>query len=632
VSLVGLAAIAAQLGLSALVGWCTAALLWARRAPGSRGLLGEGIGWPERALLAVAGFVAFAAGLMVAHIVTGGAVFGLPGVVPAAGAVLVWRARRAIGWPPLRPRLPSLPARLRLLSFTAGIAVAAALGALYLGPVLASGSGLRTGDAPWHGGWTEQLLAGDPVPTGPAPAFGANAYPWGFHAVAATMARLLPGSTGPVAAEALHFVVVAAVPLAGAVLARRLRRDAGWWGAAAAGLIGGFGWTAARAPVFFTSPSEARFGADLVVASPNAVYELFPPALPRELGLAVLAAATLLGAAAAARGGAWPGARAGIATGLVGLVSVPLFAGACLWMGAAAAVARRNRLRTLAGAGAAALATFGLWAGPATADYMRLGGFVNVTPELGMEWPLGSALGAWGLLLPLAAAGVACASRRPGRAARLLLLCAGATAGLLVLARARAALDWGLAGNATLLHQGRVWPVAHLLGAAFAGAALAAAHAWLGRRSRLAASLAGGVVLGCGLVSPALASLGLERVMREHDGGFIYARSDVAPGSFVRRAAARLGPGDVVEVRGSRALALLLWQFAGVKLAAYDDPRLEHNDLRIRYRDLAVAWDRRMAGGGFDADFVVAPAAERAPGRAVVRGGFDGRGWVLLRC
>ena len=32
-------------------------------------------------------------------------------------------------------------------------------------------------------------------------------------------------------------------------------------------------------------------------------------------------------------------------------------------------------------------------------------------------------------------------------------------------------------------------------------------------------------MLGCGLVSPALASLGLERVMREHDGGFI----DLAP-------------------------------------------------------------------------------------------------------
>ena len=36
------------------------------------------------------------------------------------------------------------------------------------------------------------------------------------------------------------------------------------------------------------------------------------------------------------------------------------------------------------------------------------------------------------------------------------------------------AFDWTLAGNATLLHQGRVWPPMHLLGAALAGAALVA--------------------------------------------------------------------------------------------------------------------------------------------------------------
>jgi hypothetical protein len=86
----------------------------------------------------------------------------------------------------------------------------------------------------------------------------------------------------------------------------------------------------------------------------------------------------------------------------------------------------------------------------------------------------------------------------------------------------------------------------------------------------------------------------------------------------------------VVEVRGSRALALLLWQFSGAKLASYDDPRLEGNDLRIRYRERAEGWDRRMAGDGFDSDWVVAPAAE-VSGEVLERGRFGGETWALMR-
>jgi hypothetical protein len=591
------------------------------------------MGAPERGLLAVAGFAAFAVALMVAHILTGGAVFGLPGAVPAAAAVLVWRTRnRTLRWAALRGRPSAAVAALGL-----------ALVALYVAPIVAAGSGLRTGDLPWHGGWTEQLLGGHPVPTGPAPFFGANAYPWGLHALSATMVRLVPGTSVPVAAETLHVLLVAAIPLAGAVVARRIRSDAGTWGAAATGLIGGFGWLAARSPALVTSPSEALHGADLVIASPNAVYELLPPGLPREFGLVLLVAAALLGLSAATQGGRRAAVGAGIATGLVGLVSVPMLVSAVLWSSAALAVLGRRAARSAVTMAVTGAATFGLWAGPALSGYVRFGGFVGVTPELGVEWPLPTALAAWGLLLPLAAAGVlvalrrtlseptVCSAVRPTPScARVVLAWAAVTALLLVLARVRAASDWDLAGNATLLHQGRVWPVAHLLAGGLAGAALAWGCARLSHLPRLVPVAAGIGVLAVGAVSPALASADIAEVIEAHDGGFIYTRPDVAPGSFVRRAAAHLGPNVVVQVGDSRALALLLWQFSGAKLAAYDDPRLEGNDLRIRYRELAEGWDRRMAGDGFVSDWVVAPAGD-VSGEALEKGRFGDGTWVLVR-
>src|SRR5688500_2793345 len=158
------------------------------------------LGLPERCLLAVAGFVVLAAALMVAHVITGGAVFGTPFVVPVLGLVLLFLARgridlpRGIAWP-------------QLSAFVCLLLV------MYLIPALMGGSSLRTGDPPWHLGCTEQLLSGEPVPTGPAPEFSRNAYPWGWHAVLATLVRLAPGSDPLIAHEALHIVLILAVPL-----------------------------------------------------------------------------------------------------------------------------------------------------------------------------------------------------------------------------------------------------------------------------------------------------------------------------------------------------------------------------------------------------------------------------------
>ncbi|MBW3535393.1 MAG: hypothetical protein KY453_09295, partial [Gemmatimonadetes bacterium] len=78
----------------------------------------------------------------------------------------------------------------------------------------------------------------------------------------------------------------------------------------------------------------------------------------------------------------------------------------------------------------------------------------------------------------------------------------------LLAAVARGRFDWDVAGNATLLHQGRMWPPAHLLGAVFAGIALAALFGWCRRRGPRIATAAVVSVFALGSLSPVLASQG----------------------------------------------------------------------------------------------------------------------------
>ncbi|HVF54470.1 MAG TPA: hypothetical protein VNC78_12815 [Actinomycetota bacterium] len=597
--------------LTTAVGWATGELILSRW-PAPRGW-----GFPERALMAIAGFVLFAVGLMVLHIVTGGAVFGTSWIVPLLAAVvlIVWRHPRS-----------QLPSRTAL---GAAIGLAAVLLLIYAGPAIAGGSGTRTGDPPWHLGWTNQLLDGEPVPEGPAPELARNAYPWGLHAVMATMVRLVPGSDSLLALEALHVLIALGIPLAAGCLARRLEPRSGWLAAAAAALVGGWGWVRADGPTFVTSPSNARFGADLVVASPNSVYELLPPALPRELGL------ILLGAAGVAIVIALTGERdrysiavAGALAGAAGLVSVPMFVSALMWMLASAVITRDRRpvLRMMA----VAIAVFALWVGPVVTSYVRYGGFVDITPQLGKEWPIGIALASWGLLLPLASAGVALAVRHRSQTPSLgLLAFLGGSALLLAFAILRGHFGWELWGNATLLHQGRVWPPAHLAASAFAGITLL--WVWRRVRSRTAAVLVVGSILMIGSISPILASMRMTEVIAAADAGFVYGSGDLAPNGFVRLAAATLDSDDIVWVAGDDRLAFLLFEMSGARLARYDDLRLEDNDLRIRYPDLAERWDERMAAGGFEPTHRVIEAGGPAREGTLATGEYGGKTWILIR-
>jgi hypothetical protein len=618
VSISILGAALAQTALSCAIGWTAGDWLLRRMYARHQSQLPPSIALPERALAAVVGFVAFSLVMMLGHLISGGAVFGSPVVVPLAGAaVLVGGVRRRI-W------------SVRI-AWKKVLAAGVLLVMVFIVPVLRGGTAVRTGDTPWHLGWSEQLLAGEPVPTGPAPEVGHNAYPWGFHAVVATLVRLIPGSDPLIAHEALHFIFVFAIPLAAACLTRRLRAHAGWAGAIAGGLIGGFGWLAAGGPDFILSPSLARYGADLVVASPNSVYELFPPALPRELGVVLLGAAAVamtLPKVADTR----TAIGAGAVIGMAGLVSVPVFVIGVVWIGVLAiGETRGRRLRSALTMFLPAVVVFGLWLGPVAVDYVRLGGFVDVTPQLGVEWPLHASLLSWGLLLPLATVGALLVLRTDSPAARKVLWIAAGTMAVLLLTLVRSAFDWELAGNATLLHQGRVWPVAHLVGAGFAGVALAALYDAVRRRSRAAAIVGISAVVVVGAASPALASIRLTEVIETHDYGYLYRRPDFNAGAFVPRAAALLESHDVVRVEGSSFLGFLLFSLSGARLATYDDARLDRNDLRIRYSDLAERWNERMASGGFDADYVVMRAADAPAGmEPIVSAPFRDEMWVMI--
>ncbi|MGI8407212.1 MAG: hypothetical protein ACR2L3_01705, partial [Actinomycetota bacterium] len=592
-------------------------------------------GATERWLFAIAGFAVFAVLCMIGNIITVGAFFGSSVAVPLAAltVIIVWFRTKPLSDRWFLPRLDGGIGAV-LMRLAPGLLLGATLFSIFILPALLAGSSVRTGDPPWHLGWTEQLLHGEVFPSGPAPEFGRNAYPWGLHAFMGALVRLVPGSAPLTSLETLHILIVFATPLAAACLVRTFYRPAGWYAAAAAGLIGGFGWLGATAPFFATSPSEGAFGADLVVASPNSVYELFPPGLPRELALLIAVAAMLILFILRRNHEPRGAVGAGVVAGVAGLISVPMFLVALVWIACASSAHPGGRSRLFGSTAGFALVVFFIWSGYPLFQAFRSGGFVNITPRLGMEWSLGTAFWSWGLLLPLALFGIAAVARRRAERIHPLLPILGGTLCLLLSAVLRGIFDWDLAGNATLLHQGRVWPAVHLLGAGFGGIALALLHERVRLRSVPAAVVVVVGIFSLGVISLVISRGSLHGVMEAREAGYEYASADVRdPSSFIHRATPFLGPGDVVKVEDSDRLAFRLFEFSGVKIGSFDDPRLGSNDLRIRYVEFAAAWNQRMSDDGFDADFVARRnAAEPHAGEQLITSGtFGGNDWFLFR-
>jgi hypothetical protein len=271
-----------------------------------------------------------------------------------------------------------------------------------------------------------------------------------------------------------------------------------------------------------------------------------------------------------------------------------------------------------------------LWLGPLIYWYVTEGGFVDVVPVLGMEWPLLMAFSAWGILFPLAVGGIWLAFRSRTVHAMVMLGFAAASVAAIGLAVARRELEWGLEGNQTLLHQGRMWPVAHLLAAAFAGIALAYLWSRIASRNKSAAHVATIVAFGFGSISLLLSIPAMTDLIETRDKGFVYADEDLANGSFVRDAATHLSPGDVL-LTADDALAFKLFEFSGVALSDYDDPRLADNEARIRYRDLAAGYIENKRSGGFTPTHVVVEEGSAPQGEVLASGEYEGRELVLVK-
>ena len=603
-----------------VVGYFAGAMLKANRS----GRDVEGFSWPERILLIVPGFVAFAVVLMIVNIITIGFVFGTPGIVPLAAIAVVafgWRRERGI------PEIPWL--------LVAGAILV--LGLIYVLPVILNGTGVRTGDPPWHLGWTQQLLHGLPVPVGPAPEIAPQLLSLG----PSRDARLLdPAGSGFRSPQRFRGAACrhGSGPAVDGGLSRPAPGPAGW--------LAGSGGDRSDRRLRLALLRERRVHHNSKrVPLRSGPRRRVAQRCVRDVAAGIATARSAWSCSARPRAPAWSrydgpieriAVLAGVVAGLSGLVNLPMLIGALVWLGAATVAAPAGSRRKLGLAMLVpALVVMLPWAGKVVVNYVRFGGFLSTSPSLGVEWPLRTALWSWGILLFLSVLGVVLAVVLRPSGGRTMLALLGGSVVLLVLAIARGAQDWDLWGNATLFHQGRIWPPLHLLGGAFGGYGLALLFVWLRERIRVGAFVAIAAIVAFGAISPVVAARGFGRILEANAEGFVYGSPDYAEGSFAQRVSSHFGPDDTVQViaeggAAERQLAFSLFGFSGVRLAGYNDPRLAGNDLRIRYADLAREYDERTANDNFEVDYAVV-LIEEATEEPLETGTFAGREWALVR-
>ena len=349
----------------------------------------------------------------------------------------------------------------------------------------------RSTDILWHEGWIRQLVGGGNAPGG-IYADVPNAYPWLEHALAA-----LVMSAGGLAMTPALIAVEAVMLLAlgdGYLAARgraRARACGGGVGGGARGAGGGIGWLEAGGPaaVLTTSAAEpsttpagllgfqrgiGHYGGDLLLSpAPTPALGNIPPAMPRELGLALVPLAAWAAVRAAHRSSPRWWALAGAAAGLAFLAS-PVAGIVAAFTGLAVAAAHRSRAAWVAIP--PMIGVTGVWLGALAWHTADLGGLVNTTRGRPIEPTAAQALVAIAVLLVLGAVGAVLAARSRAIDRRAL---AAVTAGLILPAVAAAAAP-GLDAVPALTR------LLHYLPAAALGLALPAglAAAWLVRRAR----------------------------------------------------------------------------------------------------------------------------------------------------
>ena len=363
---------------------------------------------------------------------------GAPALVVALVAALL--ARR----PPLRP---------------SGYAVGPAVAIVAAGLIVSAAAWLVPGDdyparytdILWHEGWIRQLVGGGNAPGG-VYADVPNAYPWLEHALAA-----LVMSAGGLAMTptliAVEAVMLLALGTGTWLLAVELELEpaAAAWAAVLATAGGGIGWLAAGGPAAVLTASRAdpsttpadllrfqrgigHYGGDLLLSpAPTPALGNIPPAMPRELGLALVPLAAWAAVRAAHRSAPRWWALAGAAAGLAFLAS-PVAGIVAAFTGLAVAAAHRSRAAWVAIP--PMIGVTGVWLGPLAWHTADLGGLVNTTRGRPIEPTAAQALVAIAVLVVLGAVGAVLAARSRAIDRRAL---AAVTAGLIAPALAAAA-------------------------------------------------------------------------------------------------------------------------------------------------------------------------------------------------
>jgi hypothetical protein len=495
-----------------------------------------------------------------------------------------------------RPRL--LPPRPTLAAAAAG-----AVGAVILWPTVSAPANLLRGaDTGWHDGWTHQLMGGATSPGGPYAGI-PNAYPWLYHALAAWLAGLVPGS---VMGAFLAIQVLTLVALGAGIwlLARELglgEPAAGWAAVLVLGAAGvGWIWQHSPAAVTALKYGLGPYHGDFVLANAmSSGLGNLAPLVPREAALALVPAVLWLAIRAAAAESARPALVAGAAGGLAALLG-PV-EGSLAVAGAVAialAVRRPRRLVPMIGAAAAIVA---VWVIPLGLSYHAHGGLRQTTTQVAPDPSVPQATVALGVLLPLAAAGLVLLARR-GLLRRELVACTGVA---VAVCTAGAVVGSGhvLLGTPAILHWLRYLPVLAVTLAVPAGYAAAALVAAAAERA-----FALGAVVAAAVAATTMASTGLAAAaIRDHPTDPGLACSRPLP----------IGSSDTVAVAGgelwlSNDIGFWLFSRSGTHIVW-----LPPQTARVPFR--------RLPAG------VPGETARRAEIESIVHGGTPPRGvgWVL---
>ena len=509
-----------------------------------------------------------------------------------------------------------------------GIGVAPAVAITAAGLVVSAAAWLVPGDdyparytdILWHEGWIRQLVGGGKAPGG-VYADVPNAYPWLEHALAALIM-----STGGLAMTptliAVEAVMLAALATGTWLLADELELGAAAsaWAAVLAVAGGGIGWAQAAGPAAVITASRAdpastpagllrfqrglgHYGGDLLLSpAPTPALGNVPPAMPRELGIALLPLAAWAAVRAAQRSSPRWWAAAGGAAGLAFLAS-PVAGIVAVIVAIALAAVHRSRAAVVA-IPVVVLVT-AVWLGPLAWHTADLGGLVNTTRGVPIEPTAIQALDALAVLVALSAVGAVLAARSHAPDRRSLAAVTIALVGPAVAAAAIPGVDAVPALTRTL----------HYLPAAALGLALPAgfAAAWLvgrvGRRWRIACAAAIAVVA---TTSAATASAGMVEVL-DWTGDHPLLRCTATPG----------GSGTVAVVGSpgiapSDPLALTVFARTGAPLLYISRPRIRFPDVYLQTSAQGPRFDalRTVARGGVPPSAVtriLAPAGGPVP-------------------